>query len=73
VHVALFDASAHTPHGASMVIDGFKALRPPEVGSNTAMVARSAIRGSCVREWLWIWMCSGEGVSFIKCVCVCGS
>jgi hypothetical protein len=46
-----------------MVVVGFKALRPldKEVGSDTAMVARSAIQGRCVREWLLVWVCSVAG------------
>jgi hypothetical protein len=59
-HSLGLDASAHIPHGASMAMDSFKALRPPdkEVGSDTAKVTRSAIQGSCVREWLLIWVCT---------------
>jgi hypothetical protein len=62
-------------------------MTPPdkEMGSNTAvrrpaspwMVASAmGIRGSCVREWLLIWICLGASVvcvcvSFLVCVCVC--
>ena len=72
-HCSGLDASAHTPRGASMVVVGFKALRPPdkEVGSYTAMVARSAIQGRCVREWLLVWVCSGAGACVCVSVCMC--
>jgi len=60
VHVILFrtrlgDASAHTPHGTSMVIDGHKALRPPdkEIGCDA---------DGCT-------VCN-QRVSLCQCVCV---